>query len=241
VCVADGRDQCRASDDGQKARRPPALTRAPAAASVARIPFEGGGSMQRLTTTLMALATLALPAFGSAATWQLDPAHSSVQFSIRHMMISNVRGEFRTFSATATGDPLKPAEASVKATIDAASIDTGDEKRDAHLKNPDFLDVGKYPTITFESTKIEPAGDTGVKVTGNLTLHGVTKEVVLDVEGPVTVKDPQGNLKAGAHATTKINRQDFGITWSKALDGGGLMVGDEVTITIDLEGVQTAP
>jgi len=197
--------------------------------------------MQRLTTILVALAALVAPSLAPAATWQIDPAHSSVQFSIRHMMISNVRGEFKTFTATATGDPLKPTEASLEATIDVSSIDTGNEKRDAHLKNPDFFDVEKFPTITFESTKIERAGDTGLKVTGNLTLHGVTKEVVLDVEGPVTVKDPQGNLKAGAHATTKINRQDFGITWSKTLDDGGLMLGDEVTITIDVEGQQTAP
>jgi len=197
--------------------------------------------MQRLTTILVALAALVAPSLAPAATWQVDPAHSTVGFSIRHMMISNVRGQFKTFTATATGDPLKPTEASVKATIDVASIDTGNEKRDAHLKNPDFFDAAKYPTITFESTKIERAGDTGLKVTGNLTLHGVTKEVVLDVEGPVTVKDPQGVLKAGAHATTKIDRQDFGITWSKALDGGGVMLGDEVTITIDVEGQQTAP
>lgn len=196
--------------------------------------------MQRLMTILVALAALAVPSFAPAATWQLDPAHSTIQFSIRHMMISNVTGTFKTFSATATGDPLKPTEASVKATIDATSIDTGNEKRDGHLKNPDFLDTEKFPTITFESTKVEKASDTSLKVTGNLTLHGVTKPVVLDVEGPVTVKGPDGNLKAGIHATTKINRQDFGITWSKALDGGGVMVGDEISITIDAEGQQAA-
>jgi len=199
--------------------------------------------MHRLSSSILALVLLAAssvgaPARAEAATWALDPAHSNVGFSIRHMMVSNVRGNFAEFGGTVTGDPKDPGGAVIEATIDAASIDTGDEKRDAHLRNPDFLDVEKYPTITFKSKKIEAAGAGKAKVTGDLTLHGVTKEVVLDVEGPsAPIQDPYGNTRAGASATTKIDRKDFGITWSKSMDGGGLVVGDEITITIDVEAV----
>lgn len=182
---------------------------------------------------------LVVPALAHAASWELDPAHSSVGFAVRHMMISTVRGQFRSFTGTASGDPASPASATIEASIDAASIDTANEKRDGHLKTADFLDVEKFPKITFKSKKIEVAGAGKVKVTGDLTLHGVTKEVVLDVEGPTAiVKDPMGNTKAGAHATTKINRKDFGIVWNKAMDGGGLMVGDEIDVTIDVEAVK---
>ena len=198
--------------------------------------------MRRPTRSLALMLALGLliPALGHAATWELDPAHSSIGFAIRHMMISTVRGQFRTFTGKAVGDPASPGAASIEASIDAASIDTGNEKRDAHLKTADFLDVEKFPKITFKSKRIEPAGAGKAKVTGDLTLHGVTKQVVLDVEGPTPViKDPMGNTKAGAHATTKINRKDFGIVWNKAMDGGGLMVGDEIDITIDVEAVKT--
>jgi polyisoprenoid-binding protein YceI len=194
--------------------------------------------MRVVSFIVLGLALLApVPAW--TATWEADPAHSQVGFAIRHMMIATVRGTFNAFTAAATGDPAKPTEATIVATIQAASIDTGNEKRDGHLKTADFLDVEKHPTITFKSKKIESAGAGKAKVTGDLTLHGVTKEVVLDVEGPTqVVKDPMGNTKAGAHATTKINRKDFGIVWNKTMDGGGLMVGDEVTITIDVEAVK---
>lgn len=186
-----------------------------------------------LRTLVLALA---LATSVAAATWEVDPAHSSVQFAVRHLMISSVRGELHVFEAKASGDPAAPASATIEATIKAASLDTRNEQRDKHLKSPDFLDVDKFPLITFKSTKIETAGAGKAKVTGDLTLHGVTKEVVLDVEGPTPViKDPWGNTKAGAHATVRINRKDFGITWNKALDGGGVMVGDEVEITIDVE------
>ncbi|MBM4270405.1 MAG: YceI family protein [Deltaproteobacteria bacterium] len=196
-------------------------------------------SSSALAFVLLAASSLAVPARADAASWQLDPSHSNVGFSIRHMMVSNVRGNFAEFGGTVTGDPSNPGAAVIEATIDAASIDTGDEKRDAHLRNADFLDVEKYPTITFKSKKIEAAGAGKAKVTGDLTLHGVTKEVVLDVEGPsAPIKDPYGNTRAGASATTKIDRKDFGITWSKSMDGGGLVVGDEITITIDVEAVQ---
>jgi polyisoprenoid-binding protein YceI len=195
--------------------------------------------MRRITPSIVLGLALLTPVPGWTATWEADPAHSQVGFAIRHMMIATVRGQFRTFAAKATGDPTAPAQATIEATIDAKSIDTGNEKRDAHLKTADFLDVEKYPTITFKSKKIEAAGAGKAKVTGDLTLHGVTKEVVLDVEGPTPViKDPMGNTKAGAHATTKINRKDFGIVWNKSLDGGGLMVGDEIDVTIDIEAVK---
>jgi len=156
------------------------------------------------------------------------------------MMISTVRGQFGTFSGKATGDPKAPDKAQIEATVDVASIDTANEKRDGHLKSPDFFDAAKFPTITFKSKKIVAAGAGKAKVTGDLTLHGVTKEVVLEVEGPTDViKDPMGKTRAGAHATTKINRKDFGIVYDKTMDGGGLMVGNEVEITIDVEAVQT--
>ena len=196
--------------------------------------------MRRLIATLVPALAVALlvPAAARAATWELDPAHSTVGFAIRHMMISTVRGQFRTFTGKATGDPKAPDNAQVEATIDAASIDTANEKRDGHLKSPDFFDVAKFPTITFKSKKIVGAGPGKAKVTGELTLHGVTKEIVLDVEGPTDViKDPMGNTRAGAHATTKINRKDFGIVYNKTLDGGGVMVGDDVDVTIDVEAV----
>ena len=180
----------------------------------------------------------AVPALAETV-WDIDPAHTSVQFSIRHMMISNVRGEFSKVSGTVRGDQADPTRAQVEATIDTTSIDTREPKRDEHLKSPDFFDVAKYPTMTFKSKKIEKAADHRYKVTGDLTLHGVTREVVLDVDGPTApMTDPRGNLRAGAEATAKINRQDFGLKWSKTLDGGGVMVGDEVAITVDVEGVK---
>jgi polyisoprenoid-binding protein YceI len=185
---------------------------------------------------LLVAIAVAIATPGLAATWQIDPAHSSVQFSVRHMMVSNVRGEFSKVSGTVEGDQQAPPKAVIAATIDAASIDTREAKRDEHLKSADFLDVAKYPTITFKSKTIEPAGSGQFKVTGDLTLHGVTKEVVLDVSDVTApVKDPMGKTRAGAHATTKIDRKDFGINWSKTLDGGGLMVGDEVAISVDVE------
>jgi polyisoprenoid-binding protein YceI len=197
--------------------------------------------MRRFIRSLVPALAVALlvPASGRAATWELDPAHSTIGFAIRHMMISSVRGQFRTFTGKATGDPKTPDKAQIEATIDVASIDTANEKRDGHLKSPDFFDVAKFPTITFKSKSIAAAGAGKAKVTGDLTLHGVTKEVVLEVEGPTDViKDPMGNTRAGAHATTKINRKDFGIAYDKTMDGGGLMVGNEVEITIDVEAVQ---
>jgi polyisoprenoid-binding protein YceI len=173
----------------------------------------------------VALASLVPSGVRAADTYEIDPAHTSVQFSIRHMMISNVRGEFTKLTGKATGDVANPTAATVEATIEATSIDTRNEKRDA----------AKFPTMTFKSTKVEKASD-GWKLHGDLTLHGVTKPVVLDVINvtPPT-KDPWGNTRIGAQATTKINRQDFGIVFNKTLDGGGVLVGDEIAITIDVE------
>jgi polyisoprenoid-binding protein YceI len=189
-----------------------------------------------MSRRLLVATAIAIAMPGLAATWQIDPAHTSVQFSVRHMMVSNVRGEFSKVSGTVEGDEQALQKAVIAATIDAASINTREAKRDNHLKSADFLDVAKYPTITFKSKTIEPAGSGQFKVTGDLTLHGVTKEVVLDVSDVTApIKDPMGKTRAGAHATTKIDRKDFGINWSKALDGGGLMVGDEVAINIDVE------
>ena len=190
--------------------------------------------------TVLVLGLLVLAASAGAQTvWEIDPAHSSVQFSIRHMMISNVRGEFAKVAGTVHADDKDVTRSTVEATIDAASIDTREAKRDEHLRSPDFLDVARFPTMTFKSKKIEKAGEGRYKVTGDLTLHGVTREVVLDVEGPTApMKDPRGSVRAGAQATTKINRKDFGITWNKALDGGGVVVGEDVAVTIDVEGVK---
>jgi len=185
---------------------------------------------------VLILAALILPSLVRAATWDLDPAHSSVQFSVRHLMVSTVRGAFGKVAGTVAVDEQDLTHSKIQATIDAASIDTRIEKRDAHLKSPDFLDVAKYPTITFVSKKIERVAPDHFKVTGDLTLHGVTRETTLDVEGPTPeMKDPWGKTRAGAQATTTINRKDFGLTWNQALEAGGVAVGDEVKITIDVE------
>ena len=191
---------------------------------------------KRFASVSLLVLALLTPLAAPAATYEIDPAHTSVQFSVRHMMISNVRGEFTKLSGKVVGDPAKPAATTVEATIDAASIDTRNEKRDEHLKSPDFLDVAKFPTITFKSTKVEKAGENAWKLTGDLTLHGVTKPVVLDVTNLTPpMKDPWGNTRVGAQATTTINRQDFGVSFNKTLDGGGVLVGDEIAITIDVE------
>jgi len=185
---------------------------------------------------VLILAALALPSLVRAATWDLDPAHTSVQFSVRHLMVSTVRGAFGKVAGTVAVDEQDLTRSKIQATIDAASIDTRIEKRDAHLKSPDFLDVAKYPTISFVSKKIERVAPDHFKVTGDLTLHGVTREATLDVEGPTPeMNDPWGKTRAGAQATTTINRKDFGLTWNQALEAGGVAVGDEVKITIDVE------
>ena len=182
---------------------------------------------------------VALPVLANADTWQIDPMHSNVEFSVQHMMISNVKGQFQKTSGTITVNGSDPTSAKIDATIDASSIDTRVEQRDMHLKSPEFLDVAKYPTIRFKSTKVEAAGSGKWKVTGDLTLHGVTKPVVLEVESSGTsIHDPMGNTRAGASATANIKRSDFGLTYNKVLESGGVMVGDEVAISIDVEAIK---
>jgi polyisoprenoid-binding protein YceI len=183
-------------------------------------------------------AVLSLPA-AATSTWQIDPNHSAAQFAVRHLAISTVRGAFTKVSGTIQFDDKDIAKSSVDVTIDAASVDTRVEGRDKDLRSDHFFDVEKYPTLTFKSTKVEQVEVGKLKVTGDLTIHGVTKQVVLDVEGPTAaVKDPWGNQRAAASATTKINRQDFGVKWNAKMDNGGWVVGDDVAITIDVEMVQ---
>src|ERR1700683_1568812 len=191
-----------------------------------------------INTVIAFAVTVALPVFAYADTWQIDPAHTNVEFTVRHMMISNVKGQFQKTSGTITANGNDPASAQIDATIDASSVDTRVEGRDGHLKGPNFLDVAKYPTITFKSTKVEADGPNKWKVTGDLTLHGVTKPVVLDVESSGQPISMMGKTHAGASATTKINRSDFGLTWNKAMEAGGVMVGDEVAISIDVEAIK---
>ena len=183
---------------------------------------------------VFALASF-VPALATASEWDIDPAHSAAQFSVRHLMVSNIRGEFGKVTGTVNLDDKDITKSTVEATIDATSIITRDEKRDGHLKSPDFFDVAKFPTVTFKSTKVEKAGKDKYKVHGDLTIHGVTKSVVLAVEGSAEQKDPWGNVKRGFAATTKINRKDFGLAWNKALETGGVVVGEEIAITLDIE------
>jgi len=197
--------------------------------------------MKRMLLTLAAAVAVAAPAAAQTATWDIDTAHSSAQFSVKHMMVSTVRGDFGKTTGSIEFDGKNPASVKVNATIDATTITTRNEARDKHLKSADFFDVEKFPTITFVSTKAEAAGAGKLKVTGNLTMHGVTKEVVLMVDGPTPeIKGSRGETRIGASATTSLNRQDFGVSWSRALDGGGVVVSDQVQVTIDLELVKKA-
>ncbi len=192
-----------------------------------------------ISKTAIAIAfVVALPVLAHADTWQIDSSHTNVEFTVRHMMISNVKGQFQKTTGTITANGNDAASAKIDVTIDASSIETRVERRDAHLKSPDFLDVAKYPTITFKSTNVEAEGPNKWKVTGDLTLHGVTKQVVLDVDGSGPPVQVMGHTRAGASATTKIKRADFGLTWNKALEAGGVLVGDEVEISIDVEAVK---
>jgi len=186
---------------------------------------------------LVAVAVLAVPAFASAAPWEIDSAHTNVGFSVKHMMVSNVQGKFKTVSGSVEFDPKAPEKGSIDVSIDVGSIDTAMGKRDDHLKAPDFFDLAKYPAITFKSKKFTKVADGKYKVTGDLKIRDVSKEVTLDVEGlDKGFKNPfSGKESRGASATAKINRKDFGLAWNKAIEGGGLMVGDEVTIQIDVE------
>jgi polyisoprenoid-binding protein YceI len=214
--------------------------------------------MQKSTLTRLSLAAPAIlglmlavpapsaaqaPAAAAAAspkTWNIDTAHTQAGFAVKHMMVSTVRGSFGKTEGTITWDGKDVSSIKADATIDTTTITTNNEKRDAHLKSADFFDVAKFPTITFKSKRAEAAGAGKFKLIGDLTLRGVTKEVTLDVEGPSQPLVAQGRTRVGATATTKINRQDYGVSWSRALDGGGVVVSDEVVITLELELVKAA-
>jgi polyisoprenoid-binding protein YceI len=196
-----------------------------------------------LAVTSLLAVTLGAPAAALAeeSTWAIDGAHSHTGFTIRHLVISNVRGEFGKTTGVVTLDDKDLARSSVEATIETGSVDTRVADRDAHLRSPDFFDAAKYPTMTFKSTRVEKAGNGKLKVTGNLTIKDVTKPVVLDVSGPTgEVKDPWGNTRRGISATAKINRRDFGLTWGKVVEAGPV-VGDEVAIEIEAELLKQAP
>jgi len=190
--------------------------------------------VSRYIAFLTAVFFLAISAVAQVQNWQIDPNHTAAQFSVRHMGISTVRGAFTKVSGTAQYDPANPTKSSIDVTIDADSVDTRVSMRDNDLRSPNFFEVAKYPTITFKSKSVQPAGEGKLKIIGDLTIHGVTKEVTLDVDGPsASVTDPKGNSHIGASGSTKINRKDFGV-------GTNPMVGDEVTITIDVELVPKA-
>ncbi len=171
-------------------------------------------------------------------TYQIDPSHSSASFSVKHMMIAKVHGGFEKLSGKLSYDPANPSKFNIDVQIEASSINTREEKRDAHLKIADFFDVEKYPSITFKSHKLEKSGS-GFKVIGDLTIHGVSKQVVLEMESPSEeVKDPWGNIKMAVSGTTKIKRKDFGLTWNAALETGGVLVGDDINISLDVQFVK---
>jgi polyisoprenoid-binding protein YceI len=177
------------------------------------------------------------PATSAAVTtWKIDPVHSSAEFKVKHMMVSNIKGSIQGMTGDLTEHATDASLSSIDATLDASTVNTGLADRDAHLKAADFLDTEKYPKITFKSTKVEKKGSEEYAVTGNLTIHGVTKPVTLTVEGPsAPQKDPYGNTRIGLSATTKINRRDYGLSYNGLLEAGGLVVGDEVHITLDVE------
>lgn len=178
------------------------------------------------------MSTVTTPA---VSTWKIDPAHTHVEFSVRHLMIATVKGRFADLSGTVTLDEADPRHSEVDVTIAAASIDTREPQRDAHLRSADFLDAEQFPTLSFRSTRVEPGPDGGYTIVGNLTIRGVSKEVALAVTTEGRARDPWGGERSGFSATTKIKRTDFGLTWNQALETGGVLVGDDVKITIDAE------
>jgi polyisoprenoid-binding protein YceI len=185
------------------------------------------------------MSTLATPQ-AATTTWNIDPAHAVAEFKVKHMMISNVKGQFGKVTGTLTLDESDPTRSKATASIEASSIETRDAQRDAHLKSADFLHVEKFPSLSFSSTRISLVRDGELAVEGDLTIRGVTRKVVFNVEGPTPpTKDPWGNTRVGVSATTKINRKDYGLTWNAALETGGILVGDEVTITLEVEFIKS--
>jgi polyisoprenoid-binding protein YceI len=187
----------------------------------------------------MSNTTTAAPPRTSTTTWNIDPAHTVAEFKVKHMMIANVKGHFAKVSGVLVRDESDPTKDRIEATIEAGSIQTRDEQRDAHLKSADFFDVEKFPALHFKSSAISIVRDGELSVEGDLTIHGVTRKVRFAVEGPTPpAKDPWGNTRIGISATTKINRKDFGLTWNAALETGGILVGDDITITLDAQFVK---
>lgn len=197
--------------------------------------------MTSLLKSLALAAALAVPSLAGATAYDIHPTNSSALFSVKHMMVSNVRGSFSKVTGTVQLDEKDLTKSSVEAVIDATTVTTNDASRDEHLRGPDFFDVTKFPTLTFKSTRVEKSGD-GLKLTGDLTIRGVKKPVVLQLDGfDVESKDPYGNVKRGGTATTKIARKDFGLKWNAALETGGVAVGEEVSITLEIELVKKQP
>jgi polyisoprenoid-binding protein YceI len=192
--------------------------------------------MNRIILILAIAAICLITSPAMASTWTIDPDHSNVQFKIRHLMITDVKGTFGKVKGVIKIDDKDMAQSAVEVTIEIDSINTGVAKRDAHLKSDEFFDAAKYPAMTFVSQKVTPIGKGQIKILGVLSIHGVSREVVLDVEGPTNeIKDPWGNTRRGATATTKINRTDFGLNWNKPLESGGMMIDDTVFINLEIE------
>jgi len=200
-----------------------------------------GHNLSRIAVTAGLAAVLSLPAGAATSEWKIDPAHSSAQFSVRHMAISTVRGAFSKVTGTVVLDDKDIAKSTVDVTIDVSTVDTREPNRDNDLRSDKFFDVAHFPTMTFKSKKVEQVTPGKLKVTGDLTIRGTTKEVVLDVDGPTAPINAFGGIRAAANATTKINRQDFGVKWNATLDNGGVVVSDDVNIIIDTELVKPAP
>jgi polyisoprenoid-binding protein YceI len=200
-----------------------------------------GQVFSRIAVTVGLAAALSLPAAAATSTWQIDPAHSAAQFAVKHLAISTVRGAFTSVKGTVQFDDKDITKSSVDVTVDVNSVDTRQPDRDKDLRSDHFFDAEHFPAITFKSKRVEQVSPGKLKITGDLTIHGITKEVVLDVDGPTgPVKDPWGNQRMAINATTKINRQDFGVKWNATMDNGGVVVGDEVSIVIDAEMIPKA-
>ena len=189
----------------------------------------------------MSLSTMPAAASTGISRWEIDPAHSHVEFAVKHLMIATVKGRFADVQGVVQLDGANPGAATVDATIKVTSIDTREKQRDAHLRSADFFDAARFPTIGFRSRHVlgDPLGS-AFRLVGTLTLRGITREVVLDVAGHGRVRDMQGNERAGFSARTTINRKDFGLTWNQGLEGGGVLVGDEVRISVEVELVRQA-
>jgi len=189
-----------------------------------------------MTTQTIDTSVGAVSSASAPSTWEIDASHSTVQFSVRHMMVSTVRGQFSGITGTLILDERDPSKSKVDVSIDASTVNTREEKRDEHLRSADFFDVANHPKVTFASTKVVAKGEGRLAVEGDLAMHGVTKRVVLDVEGPTPAfKNPWGKIVRGVSAQTKINRKDWGLGWNVALETGGILVGEEITLHLDIE------